>query len=147
MPRKAPLRVVAPPTAAGSAPSAVSSRVTRARSPGDRSRTTTSGCSARVGREDAPRAHVGDPAVVVEGPRHPDDAEARLAARGQLDGERCPGPDPERLREPDADLGLVVGRHPAPARERRVLEARVVAGEGDELDRLAEREESAPRTT
>ena len=51
-----------------------------------------------------------------------------------------PDADAQRLGQPDADLGLVAAAQAPPGVERRVLEARVVAGEGDELDRLAERE-------
>ena len=58
---------------------------------------------ARVGGQHARRAHVGDAAVVVERADGPDDAEARLAAARQLDGERrrprrCPAPARGRRR-------------------------------------------------
>jgi hypothetical protein len=70
---------------------------------------------------------------------------ARLAAGTARRGSSHP--DAQRLREADADLGLVAAAQPAPGVERWVLEAGVVAGEGHELDRLAEREESAPWAT
>ena len=95
---------------------------------------------ARVGGQHARGAHVGHAPAVVERAHGPDDAEARLAAARQLDGEGRAHPDAQRLREADADLRLVAAAQPAPGVERGVLEARVVAGEGDELDRLAQRE-------
>ena len=114
--------------------------MTAARSAPRASLTTTCGAGARVGGQHAGGPHVGDAAVVVERAHGADDAEARLARSRQLHREGRADADAQRLREPDADLGLVAAAQPAPGVERRILEARVVAGEGDELDRLAERE-------
>ena len=80
----------------------------------------------RVVVEDLPRPDVGDAPVLVERADRPDDAEPRLAAGGQLDRERRAAADPERLREPDADLGLVVGR--APGGRRRAAGPRSACG-------------------
>jgi hypothetical protein len=95
---------------------------------------------AGVGGQDATRAHVGDAPVVVERAHGADDAEARFSAAGKLHRERRADPDPQRLREPDADLRLIVAVQPPSAVDGRVLEPRVVAGEGEQLHRLAERE-------
>ena len=141
VPRKAPLRVVAPPTARGlRRPALASRRATAARSAPRRELDHDLRAGARVGGQQRARAGHRRRGRVVERADGPDDAEARLAAARQLHGERRADADAQRLREADADLGLVVAAQPAPGVERRVLEAGVVAGEGDELDRLAQRE-------
>ena len=51
--------------------------------------------------------HPRDPPVVLERAHDPADAEADLAALGDLRREHRSGPQPERVGEPDADLDLV----------------------------------------
>ena len=90
--------------------------------------TSLSGCTHAIRPSVLERAHDA---------RH---AEADLGAARQLRGERGAGPQPERVGEPEPDLHLARPAHPPALVERRRLELRVVAGVGDELQRLAEPE-------
>ena len=94
----------------------------------------------RAQREQPVGSHPRDPPVVLERAHDAADAEADLAAVGDLRREHRAGPQPERVGHPDADLDLVRPADPAPLGERRVLEVRVVAGVGDQPHRLAEPE-------
>ena len=105
------------------------------------SRTTTCEAQVRVVARAARRA-----APRRSGRRSP--ARARCRRRGSgprppsgsCDGERRARPQPERVGQPEPDLDLVRPAHAPPGRQRRRLEARVVAGVGDEPERLAEPE-------
>ena len=76
---------------------------------------------------------------MIERADHAGDPQPQLPTRLQLDRERRAGRQPQRLRQPEADLRLAVAAQPRPRLERRCLEQRVVAGIGDHVDRLAER--------
>ena len=134
------MRVVAPPTSCGGAPSAAQLVLdalavgARLEPHGDR----RADVAGRV--EQPPRPHVGDAPVVLERAHDAADAEAHLLAALGLHGERRARPQPERVGEARADLDLAVAAEPSPVRERRRLEAGVVAGVGDHPDRLAEPE-------
>ena len=134
------MRVVAAEAARGGAPSSVSARVTAARSAPGSSRTTSRG--SRPGSPASSRCglHPADPAVVLERAHDPGDAEAHLGAARQLGGQRRPRPQPERVGQPEPDLDLARRAHAPALGERRRLELGVVAGVGDEPQRLAEPE-------
>ncbi|HEX5899956.1 MAG TPA: hypothetical protein VFY32_11205, partial [Solirubrobacteraceae bacterium] len=84
------------------------------------------------------------PGTAYQGARSPGAENGRWAASsrpgwrgGSTSGRYV---DPQRLGKADADLGFVAAAQAPAGAERRILEAGVIAGEGDELDRLAERE-------
>ena len=93
----------------------------------------------RIGGEQRGRRHVGDAAVVIERADDAGDPQPQLAPRRELDRERRARRQPERLRQPEPDLGLTATAEPPARHQRRRLEHRVVAGVGDHVDRLAER--------
>ena len=94
----------------------------------------------RVGVEQPVRLHVGDPPVALQRAHDADHAEAHLARALELHRERRARPQPERVGQPEPDLRLARPAHAPPLGERRRLEGRVVAGEGDQPQRLAEPE-------
>ena len=140
VPRNAPLRVVAPPTAVG-----VRAQVGQPR--GDRARVARRAQAhddlrrpRRAGRQQPRGAHVGHAALVVERAHRADDAEARLAAPELRRPGWRPGRTPSACARPTPTSASSSARTSAPVGQRRVLELGVVAGEGDELHRLAQRE-------
>ena len=77
----------------------------------------------------------------------PDDAEARLAAARQLHGERRADADAERLREADADLGLVAARSRRPASSGGSSKRVWSPGKATSLTGSPSAKESAPCAT
>ena len=110
------------------------------------------GVGARVQADDDLRVEVraqleqpvgldpGDPPVVLERADDAADAEADLAAVGELRRQHRAGPQAERVGHPEADLDLVRPTNPPPLGQRRVLEVGVVARVGDQPHRLTEPE-------
>ena len=141
MPRKPALLVVAPRDGrrrgAERAQAGGDARPVRAGGQADRDRRLRARGSAAQQRR---VAHVGHPALVLERPHDADHAQPDLVAAAGLHRERRAGPQPERVGEPEPDLGLVGRAQPPPGRQRRRLEARVVAGVADQPHRLAEPE-------
>ena len=60
----------------------------------------------RAGGVEPVGAHERHAALVLQRAHDADDAEAHLARRARLDRERRARPQPERVGQPDADLGL-----------------------------------------
>ena len=105
----------------------------------------TASCSTArrgIGGQQRGGRDVGDPAVVVERADHARDAQAQLAApRGAAMRQRRARGEAERLGQARArPRPARVRAAGCPTRQRRRLEDRVVAGIGDHVDRLPERE-------